>query len=139
MRRVFADTQYWVANANPRDQWHAAVIELESYFADAQIVTTEEVLVEVLAALSGAGRYRRVQASAMVRTILAEDTVLVVAQSHESFADGLELYEARSDKEYSLTDCISMNVCRSQGIIEVLSGDRHFSQEGFATLIGPAS
>ena len=38
------------------------------------------------------------------------------------------------DKEYSLTDCISMHVMRSEGLTEVLSNDHHFAQEGFHIL-----
>jgi predicted nucleic acid-binding protein len=59
----------------------------------------------------------------------------VVAQSHESFLAGLALYERRPDKEYSLADCISMNVMKQKQIQEILARDRHFSQEGFIRLL----
>ena len=51
-----------------------------------------------------------------------------------SFEAGLRLYEARPDKGYSLTDCISMQVMRREGIREVLTFDRHFEQDGFRIL-----
>jgi len=51
------------------------------------------------------------------------------------FLKALELYESRLDKGYSLTDCISMNVCRELGIKEILTHDRHFEQEGFKILL----
>jgi len=47
---------------------------------------------------------------------------------------GLELYKHRPDKEYSLTDCISMQMMRQLGITDVLTQDRHFTQEGFTIL-----
>jgi len=47
----------------------------------------------------------------------------------------LELYARRLDKEYSLTDCISMNVMRDEGITDILTNDHHFTQEGFTILI----
>jgi len=47
----------------------------------------------------------------------------------------LALYEARLDKEYSLTDCISMAAMRQEGIIEILTRDGHFTQEGFIILL----
>jgi predicted nucleic acid-binding protein len=53
----------------------------------------------------------------------------------QSFLSGLALYEARPDKEYSLTDCISMNAMRAAGITEVLTDDDHFTQEGFTKLL----
>ncbi len=55
-------------------------------------------------------------------------------QSHESFLAGLKLYEARLDKGYSLTDCISMNTMKAEGLTEVLTNDEHFAQEGFRAL-----
>jgi predicted nucleic acid-binding protein len=48
--------------------------------------------------------------------------------------DGLELYRARPDKAYSLTDCMSMLIMRREGITEILTHDRHFEQEGFRSL-----
>jgi uncharacterized protein len=58
----------------------------------------------------------------------------VVPQTHASFLDGLALYEARPDKEYSLTDCISMQTMRRAGLSDVLTNDHHFRQEGFRIL-----
>jgi predicted nucleic acid-binding protein len=49
----------------------------------------------------------------------------------------LVLYEARGDKDYSMTDCISMERMRERSISAVLTNDRHFSQEGFAVLMSP--
>jgi len=46
---------------------------------------------------------------------------------------GLERYRARPDKHYSLTDCISMQMMRKEGITEALT-NRHFEQEGFKAL-----
>ena len=57
-------------------------------------------------------------------------------QSHESFLAGLDLYEARLDKGYSLTDCISVNTMRAEGVADVLTNDVHFRQEGFRALFG---
>ena len=45
------------------------------------------------------------------------------------------LYENRTDKEYSPTDCSSMEAMRQQGLHEVLTNDHHFEQEGFTILI----
>jgi predicted nucleic acid-binding protein len=47
---------------------------------------------------------------------------------------GFELYVARPDKGYSLTDCISMQTMRRDGLTDVLTNDRHFEQEGFRAL-----
>ena len=51
------------------------------------------------------------------------------------FLRGLELYERRADKAYSLVDCISMNSMRDEGITEILTSDHHFAQEGYTVLL----
>lgn len=66
------------------------------------------------------------------RRILDDSGVRVVPQSRDAFLSGMALYEARPDKGYSLVDCISMQTMRKEGLIEVLTNDRHFEQEGFA-------
>jgi hypothetical protein len=98
-------------------------------------VTTEEVLTEYLNAMSGAGAALRSRAARAVREIYSSPAIHVVSQSQQTFSDGLDLYERRPDKSYSLTDCISMNVMRAEGITDVLTNDRHFAQEGFNVLI----
>jgi predicted nucleic acid-binding protein len=47
----------------------------------------------------------------------------------------LTFYESRNDKQYSLIDCISMNVMKNESLVEVLTNDRHFEQEGYTVLI----
>lgn len=135
MRRIFADTFYWLALSSPTDQWRSAVLKAVSSQENLSIVTTDEVLTEFLAGMAGRGVYQRGLAIRMVRSILADDEVTIIPQTHQTFLEGLDLYERRVDKGYSLTDCISMNTCRKEGIIDVLTNDHHFTQEGFIVLI----
>ena len=74
-------------------------------------------------------------AAQAIRRILDDTRVTVHQQSRESFLAGLRLYEQRPDKGYSLVDCVSMSTMRRQGIIEVLTNDYHFAQEGFKVLL----
>lgn len=138
---VFADTCYWIALAMPRDKWRDAAREAQARLGGARLVTTEEVLSEFLTAVSKEGPLLRRRAVEMVRRILASPNVRVLPQSHDSFLRGLDLYARRLDKGYSLVDCISMNAMRDEGLVEALTNDRHFGQEGFEVLIrefGPA-
>ena len=74
-------------------------------------------------------------AAMVVRQIMGNPQVEVVPQEHVSFVKGLELYEERADKGYSLVDCISMNVMKKMSIIDVLTRDCHFIQENFNALM----
>ncbi len=73
----------------------------------------------------------RKAAGAAVLDLQRDPDIRILAQDHQSFQDGLRLYNARPDKAYSLTDCISMEAMRREGIVQVLTNDRHFEQEGF--------
>jgi uncharacterized protein len=135
MQRVFADTFYWIALLYRRDPWHDRVSALSATLLEDDIVlTTDAVLTELLAALSAAGPYVRQEAVTLVEGLLADANVRVVAGTRALFLEGLALYRARPDKAYSLTDCLSMQVMRREGLTDVLTNDRHFTQEGFHIL-----
>jgi predicted nucleic acid-binding protein len=131
---VFADTFYWVAVMSPRDPSHARVMAWGRNVGPLRLVTTDEVLTEVLNWFSGAGPYWRGKAATFVHDVRSDATVDVLPQSRADFDAALALYEARPDKGYSLTDCRSMIALRALGISEVLTNDHHFTQEGFTIL-----
>ena len=136
MRTVFADTFYWISFINPKDAWCNRVREIFRSLEPCKLVTTDEVLVELLAFYSRSGELLRQRAAGLVRGSLNSSSIQVVEQTRASFLKGLDLYEHRLDKGYSLTDCISMQTMRQLGIREVLTHDRHFTQEGFVVLLG---
>ncbi len=135
MKAVFADAWYWIALANPRDQRHAAAKAMGPKLGPTHLITTDEVLVEVLAFFSGYGADMRKTAVRLVRAVLANPNVTVIPQTRDSFLRGIRLYESRLDKEFSLTDCISMETMRDRNLYEVLTHDHHFAQEGFVVLL----
>jgi uncharacterized protein len=135
MRQVFADTYYWIALLNDKDQGHPAAQAASQSLGQATIVTTQEVLSELLTHFSGFGHFMRQSAAVFVRNILADPAITVREQSDPSFLSGLSLYEARPDKAYSLTDCISMQAMRQAAITDILTADDHFTQEGFIKLL----
>ncbi|MDX2212734.1 MAG: hypothetical protein SFY66_05535 [Oculatellaceae cyanobacterium bins.114] len=134
MRTLFADTFYWVALINPADDWYSRVLNVSSSLGQIQLVTTDEVLTEVLTFYSEAGSRMRQRTVAFVDNVLSNTTIQVIQQTHDSFLSGLKLYRDRLDKGYSLTDCISMNTMQNLSITEVLTHDQHFVQEGFMIL-----
>jgi hypothetical protein len=77
--RVFADTFYWIALINPHDADHARVTAHARAQPALNMVTTDEVLVEFLAGMSGLGPYWRGQAVLAVRDVLAAAAVAVIA------------------------------------------------------------
>lgn len=135
MKLVFVDTFYWIALANPKDTWHFRTMNIYQSLRQTRLVTTDEVLTEFLNYFSTAGSYTRSGIFRRVQSILQNEQVQVVPQTRDSFLAGLALYSQRFDKGYSLTDCISMHTMRQLDINEVLTHDKHFTQEGFTILL----
>ena len=135
MRTVFADTFYWISLANPNDEWHNTVKHVSVSLGPAQLVTTDEVLTEFLTYYSGRGAALRAVAVKLVRATMCDPNIRTVPQSRTSFERALRLYEGRADKDFSLTDCSSMEAMREHGLHEVLTHDHHFEQESFQILI----
>jgi predicted nucleic acid-binding protein len=65
----------------------------------------------------------------------ANPDVSVIACTEQLFQEGLDLYERRPDKDWSLTDCISFVVMKKAGISDALTGDHHFEQAGFTAIL----
>lgn len=135
MTAIFADTFYWIALADSTDSAHRQALELTSRLSDVSVVTTDEVLVEYLTFFAKAHERMRRKALTNAQRILEVPGIYVVPQSRNSLLSGMALYGARPDKGYSLTDCISMQTMRREGIKGVLTNDRHFEQEGFRALL----
>jgi predicted nucleic acid-binding protein len=133
MTPVFADTSFWVAVINPTDQLHAKAREVQRRFAGSRFITSELVLIEVLNYF--ASLRSRLLAAATVRDVIEDQDIEIVPYTRDSLINGLAFYEARPDKGYSLTDCVSMLAMHERGISEVLTHDHHFEQEGFIILL----
>ena len=135
MKRLFADTVYWIALTNSFDQYHAKAVEVSSALGNCRLFTTEAVLTEFLNALADKGPLVRAAAVEMVEAIMSNSQVTVIPQTLRTFSRSLAFYKARPDKGYSLTDCGSMLLMRERRLTEALTTDRHFEQEGFVALL----
>jgi predicted nucleic acid-binding protein len=130
----FADTFYWIALIHRHDAWHARVAAWASAHPAARFVTTEEILSELLNWFASSGPTGRASAAGAARTISSDPAVQILPQTTLDFHAALDLYEARPDKGYSLTDCRSMVALSALGISDVLTNDHHFTQEGYTIL-----
>lgn len=92
MREVFADTNYWIALISPKDQWRQRAVEVSRTLGPVHLVTTDEVLIEVLNFFADLGSGARWTAVINVQTILGNQSVEVLPSSHEVFIAGLMLY-----------------------------------------------
>jgi predicted nucleic acid-binding protein len=135
MKRIFADTSYWIALLNPHDELHGSAVAVAQSCSDDQIFTTEMVLTELLNGFSDRGPRLRVAASKAVKTLRSSPNVTVIPQTSDQFQRALSRYEERIDKDWSLTDCASFLVMEAEGIEAALTHDQHFAQAGFQALL----
>lgn len=132
MDRVFADTSFFAAMLNPKDQFHRAA-SVFAVTSDVETVTTHHVLLE-LGSMFSRG-HRRALFVEFVKSLKASPDDVVIPATDGLFESGLELFESRPDKDWSLTDCISFVVMNRLGITKALSMDHHFEQAGFRSVL----
>lgn len=131
MKSIFADTWFFIAWLDPDDARHQEALgwlEMSNDF----IITTRWVLTELANALVGTPL--RQSAATLLQSIETDPFFTVIQSSDSLYVRGLKLYASRSDKHWSLTDCISFVVTQDQEITEALTGDHHFEQAGFRPL-----
>ena len=132
MSLCFADSFYYLALLNRRDECHERAAALAGSLRGGTI-TTAWVLTEVADALSYRAYRRRVVH--LVQALRTDPDCQIVPPSAELLERGWRLYAQRQDKDWSLTDCISFLAMRDEGITEALTADHHFEQAGFTILI----
>jgi uncharacterized protein len=131
----FADTSFWIALSGKRDQYHPRAIAWSQLVVrdHSTIMTTEAVLWEWMNALSdvetrglAAEGYRRCHGDARIE---------VVPFQAELIDSAVQLYEARRDKTWSLSDCLSFVVMEPRSLTMALTTDRHFEQAGLRAMM----
>jgi uncharacterized protein len=132
MKRTFADTSLYVALANPADALHTEAGQVADT-VHGEVVTTDFVLVE--AGNYFARSHNRPLFLNLMATLRADPRTRIVPANRALWERGLELFASRSDKDWSMTDCISFVVMRDEGITDALTSDHHFRQAGFTCLL----
>jgi predicted nucleic acid-binding protein len=94
----FADTSFWIALSHKSDQHHARAFACRNYLTRSEgfILTTEAVLWQWMNTLRIPGDGARFAAG--------------------TIADAVRFYDARGDKDWSLTDCLSFLVMEQHRI-----------------------
>jgi predicted nucleic acid-binding protein len=135
MRKIFADTGYWIALLNLDDALHQKARNLTISLKNIPIVTSEMVFTELLKAFSGKGSFYRQKAVNFINHSFNSPEIEVVSQKNELFKSALKLYNSRPDQAWSHTDCTSFQIMQQQNILEALAYDKHFEQAGFVALL----
>lgn len=135
MPTTLVDTAAWIALVNTRDELHkrAEQIMAELRRSNATLVTTEFVLLEVANAFCAAAWRGKV--IRLIDGLRSLPNVRIIEAESSLLADGWRLYCSRLDKEWSLTDCVSLAVMHKEQINQAFTSDHHFEQAGFVKLL----
>ena len=132
MSGVFVDTAYWLALLVKEDAYHDRA-ETWSTHAFSPCVTTQPVLFEVADALVAPSV--RDLAGSFLRDVVHDSAIVVVPVDDVLLNATAELFRARADKDWGLTDCFSFVVMNRYHLSAALTCDRHFVQAGFRALL----
>jgi predicted nucleic acid-binding protein len=128
----FLDTGYFIALFTPDDNLHDRAVAWSLHLREPTLVT-EYILWECVNTFSKPKD--RPSAHALVEQVQTDPACELVPASSALFATGLQLHRDRSDKEWSLTDCISFHLMRERNVTRALAYDIHFEQAGFEALL----
>lgn len=135
---VFWDASAFIALSNNRDSLHskALIVNAELVKVKANILTTSAVLTEVANWLS------KIESRMLAQNIIEytrqsteKGFAEVIHVNEDLWQRGWQLFLARPDKEWGLTDCISFVVMNDYKLTEAFTADKHFEQAGFVRLL----
>lgn len=132
---VFLDAAYAIALSVQNDLYHERAVFLADQLEaeKTRLVTTHAVMLEIGNALSKQ-RYRRA-AVELLQSLEADPQVEIIPLTENLYAQALQFYCKRLDKEWGLTDCVSFVVMQERKLTEALTTDEHFQQVGFRALL----
>jgi hypothetical protein len=132
---VFLDTNGWLALLNASDQLHQRA---DSVWRDLGRRGYSIVLTDWIIAETGNGLARtraRDRFFQIAEGVLKDPRCRVVFITAAMLHRALDLYLARTDKQWGLVDCASFLVMTDEKIVEALTNDHHFTQAGFRSLL----
>lgn len=128
---VFADTFALIVWVLSKDAYHPKIVSYLNNYTG-KLLTTEWVLVEFADALCSAKQ--RSTAVTFVEFVRNSKRFEIVGYNETTYQAGFNLFAARPDKDWSLTDCISFAVMTQHKVTDALTADHHFEQAGFRAL-----
>ena len=132
---VFGDTAFVVALVDRSDAHAVAALDLsdELELVERDMITTDAVLIEIGNYFSNT-RLRR-DAIDWIELIRSHPGWEVVPLDAQLLAAAEARYRRFADKNWSLTDCISMEVMAARKLVEIATTDHGFTQAGFRPLL----
>ena len=132
---IFVDTSGFFALLSTQDTDHRAAAKImgEAAREGTRLVTSDYVLSESSTLLKARGGVHLCER--LLVTVAHSAKLSVVHVTPELFDQTAALFLNRKDQAFSFADCSSFCIMRRQGLVRVLTRDRHFAVEGFVPLL----
>ncbi|MBG1244601.1 type II toxin-antitoxin system VapC family toxin [Nostoc sp. NZL] len=134
---MLLDTSGLLCFLHKDEPQHERAVELISTTSRTRL-THNYVLAELVALALVRGFSRSTVLSYSLE-LINNSNVQIVWVDEPLHREAIDLLLSRQDKTYSLCDAVSFVLMRRQGIMEALTTDKHFEQEGFTRLLGSVS
>ena len=129
---LFLDTSGLLCIHDQDDFRNAQAIEI--FTAARFLLTSNYVLAEFVPLSQTRGKDRQ-EIISFIKDLLEIPRLQLIWVDENLHNQAMELLANRLDKNYSLCDAVSFVLMRERGIIEALTTDKHFKQEGFIKLL----
>lgn len=135
MRKIFMDTNGWIALNNKHDQFHNAASKLNKRLLNNRnlYVTTNFILDETYTGLlTKVGHFAAVDFGERIRKSIITK-IIHISEEIEEYA--WTYFKKYFDKHFSFTDCTSFVIMHQLNIKEAFTNDHHFEQMRFSILL----
>jgi len=134
---MLLDTSGLLCFLHKDESQHKRAVELITT-TNRNLLTHNYVLAELIALALVRG-FSRSTVLSYTLELLSNPNVEIVWITELTHREAMDLLLARKDKTYSLCDAVSFVLMRNRKMMEALTTDRHFEQEGFICLLRSAS
>lgn len=119
---IFADSSYFIAIADRRDQWHKRAVKI-SKNVDTELLVTNLVVAESVTVVGARGGGK---AGLAVYEYIS-DNCEVVFVTRDMLEDAMDIY-LKYDGTLSVADAVTVLVMKKRGIKEILSFNSDFDK-----------
>lgn len=129
MSAIFADTSYWIALFDRKDQNHKRSVKLSEHLKTSRIIVSDFVVFETITFINTSVKNHSL-AMLFLDFISEQDNIEVVEIDTVLKENALQIFKDYDDKDFSFTDCSSFALMASLNIKNAVSFDEHFTQIG---------
>ncbi len=130
MKPIFADTSYWIALFDRKDQNHKRSVKLSEHLKTSRIIVSDFIIFETITFLNTSVKNHSL-ALLFLDFIYEQENIEVLEIGTALKEKSLQIFKDYDDKYFSFTDCSSFALMVSLNIKNAVSFDEHFSQIGF--------